>query len=146
MGQVSTSIEIPVTADAVWDLVITPASYDRWMTTHTKWKGDVPGRFSVGDKADEVVTMLGMANTISWTVDEVEEGRHLRISGTGMAGVRSQFDFDLEPAGDGCRVSIDASFEGQMVVGALGKAVEKDARQQLDASLAKLQDVLGQPV
>lgn len=146
MGKVSTAVDIPAGAEEVWDLVVTPASYERWLTTHTKWKGDVPERFTVGTKVDEVVTMLGMANTISWTVDEVRDGRHLRISGTGMAGVRSQFDFDVEPAGDGaCRVSIDAEFEGQMVVGALGKAVEKDARANLDQSLQNLEQLLGQP-
>jgi uncharacterized protein YndB with AHSA1/START domain len=139
MGQVRTTVQIPASPERVWETITTPASYEQWMTIHTKWKGDVPAAFSEGVTVDEVVTMLGMANTISWTVQEFDAPSKLTIAGTGMAGVRSTFTMSVASDGNGgTTASIAAEFEGQMVVGALGKAVEQDAQANLEQSLANL--------
>ncbi|MCW2992497.1 MAG: polyketide cyclase [Solirubrobacterales bacterium] len=139
MGKVSTTVDIAAEPERVWAAISNPGSYERWLTIHTRWKGDVPATFSQGVSVDEVVTMLGMANTISWTVEEFEAPARLKISGTGMAGVRSTFTMDVAPREEGgSTASIAAEFEGQMVVGALGKAVEKDAQANLEQSLANL--------
>jgi carbon monoxide dehydrogenase subunit G len=139
MGSVNAVVNLPATPDRVWEIISSPGSYEQWMTIHTKWKGEVPEQFVAGATIDEVVTMLGMANTISWTVTECEPPERLTISGTGMAGVRSTFALSVQSDGNGgSTAQIDAEFDGQMVVGALGKAVEKDAQANLDASLEKL--------
>ena len=143
MGQVNATIAIPAAPDKVWDAICDPGRYEQWLTIHTKWKGDVPDRFSAGVRVDEVVTMLGMANTISWTVEEFEAPSKLTISGTGMAGVKTTFSLGVSSDGNGgSTATIDASFEGQLVVGALGKAVEQDAQTNLEASLAKLTELV----
>lgn len=138
MGKINATVTIPASKDKVFDAIVTPATYEAWMTTHTKWKGDVPERITEGASYDEVVTMLGMANTISWTCSSLTDST-LQISGTGMAGVTTTFTMSVADSDDGgTSASIDAEFDGQMIVGALGKAVEKDAQVNLDASLAKL--------
>lgn len=139
MGKVNATVDISGSPDQVWDLIADPASYERWLTIHTKWKDGVPASFTQGAQITEVVTMLGMANTITWTVEEFEAPSRMTISGTGMAGVRSTFTLAVEPGSDGgSRVGIDAGFEGQMIVGALGQAVEKDAKEQLERSLENI--------
>ncbi len=143
MGQITTTAAIAATPEAVWDVISAPHTYEQWMTIHTKWKGDVPERFSEGATAAEVVTMLGMPNTITWTVDAYEEASRMAISGTGMAGVNVAFEFAVAAHADGgSTASFAADFEGQMIVGALGKAVEQDGLKQLEASLAKLAALL----
>jgi carbon monoxide dehydrogenase subunit G len=143
MGKVNAQVAIRATPETVWDVICDPHTYQQWLTIHTKWTGEVPERFSAGAKVDEVVTMLGMANTISWTVQEFEAPSKLTISGTGMAGVKTTFSLGVSSDGNGgATATIDAEFEGQLVVGALGKAVEKDAQANLDASLAKLTELL----
>jgi carbon monoxide dehydrogenase subunit G len=143
MGKVNAEVAIRATPDAVWDVICDPHTYQQWLTIHTKWEGEVPERFHQGATADEVVTMLGMANTISWTVQEFEAPSKLTISGTGMAGVKTTFSLGVSSDGNGgATATIDAEFEGQLVVGALGKAVEKDAQANLDASMAKLTELL----
>jgi uncharacterized protein YndB with AHSA1/START domain len=148
MGQISASIDLPATPDRVWSEFSDPNNFEKWLTIHTRWKGDVPARFSKGAQAAEVVTMLGMPNTITWTVEEFDAPHRLVISGTGMAGVQVRFALSVtgasaDSAGAGSRATIDASFTGQMIVGALGKAVEKDGKQNLDASLAKFAELVG---
>ncbi|MEA5364310.1 SRPBCC family protein [Amycolatopsis sp., V23-08] len=137
MGQISASVELPATPDKVWAEFSNPNNFEKWLTIHTKWKGDVPAEFAQGAQVSEVVTMLGMANTITWTVDSFEAPHRLVISGTGMAGVKIKFSLSVAAAGSGSAASIEAEFTGQMIVGALGKAVEKDGKKNLDESLDK---------
>ncbi|MBJ7328298.1 MAG: SRPBCC family protein [Solirubrobacteraceae bacterium] len=142
MGSISTVVDIAAPVDQVWDVIVDPSTYDRWMTVHTKWKSEIPAQYEVGTQTEEVVTMLGMANTISWTVEELEAPSKLTISGTGMAGVRTTFAFGVASDGDGgSRATIVAEFEGQMIVGALAQAIEQDAKKNLEESLAKLAEV-----
>ena len=137
MGRISASVELPAAPDKVWAEFSNPNNFEKWLTIHTKWKGDVPAEFSPGSQVSEVVTMLGMANTITWTVDTYEAPSRLVISGTGMAGVKISFSLSVAAAGAGAAATIEAEFTGQMIVGALGKAVEKDGKKNLDESLEK---------
>jgi uncharacterized protein YndB with AHSA1/START domain len=137
--QINTTTEIPASPEAVWETISDPRSYEQWMTVHSKWKSEVPERFSQGATATEVVSMMGMPNTIVWTVEEFEDGSRLKISGTGMAGVKVSFDFSVAPDGDGgCKASAGSEFEGQVITGALGKAIEKEGLRNLEESLQKL--------
>ncbi|RZQ59500.1 SRPBCC family protein [Amycolatopsis suaedae] len=138
MGQVDAVAEIAAPPEKVWAEFSNPNNFENWLTIHSKWKGAVPAEFSKGAQASQVVTMLGMPNTITWTVDEFDAPKRLVISGVGMAGVRCTFTLSVEAGeGGGSTATIVAAFEGQMIVGAMGKAVEKDAKKQLDASLEK---------
>ncbi|MPY85758.1 MAG: SRPBCC family protein [Actinophytocola sp.] len=137
MGQVTATVELPAAPEKVWAEFSNPNNFEKWLTIHTKWKDEVPAEFSKGAQAAEVVTMLGMPNTINWTVEEYDAPNKLVISGTGMAGVQSTFTLSVDANGEGSTATIVAEFTGQMIVGALGKAVEKDAKAQLDASLEK---------
>lgn len=143
MGQISASVELPAAPAKVWEEFSNPNNFEKWLTIHTRWKGEVPAEFSEGSQVSEVVTMLGMPNTITWTVDEYDAPNKLSISGTGMAGVQVRFDLLVEAANEGSKATIDAEFAGQMIVGALGKAVEKDGQKNLDESLAKFAALLG---
>ena len=138
MGKVSAEVNIEAPQETVWEAISNPADYEKWLTIHTKWKEETPEAFVQGAQVAEVVTMLGMANTITWTVDEFEVPTRMRISGTGMAGVKTAFTLIVGSDGNGgSKVEMDAEFEGQMIVGALGAAVEKDAKEQLEQSLEK---------
>jgi carbon monoxide dehydrogenase subunit G len=143
MGQINASVQLPAAPAKVWQEFSNPNNFEKWLTIHTKWKGDVPAEFAQGAQVSEVVTMLGMPNTITWTVDEFQAPAKLVISGTGMAGVKVSFALSVEADGDGSKATIDAEFTGQMIVGALGKAVEKDGKKNLDASLEKFKELIG---
>ncbi|HVK23132.1 MAG TPA: SRPBCC family protein [Actinokineospora sp.] len=143
MGKVNASVELPAAPEKVWAEFADPNNFEKWLTIHTKWKGDVPTEFTKGTKVAEVVTMLGMANTIEWTVEEYEAPTRLVISGTGMAGVRTTFQLAVTPSDGGSTATIDAEFTGAMIVGALGTAVEKDARANLEKSLANFAALVG---
>lgn len=143
MGQISAAIDLIASPEKVFEIATDPSQFENWMAIHSSWKGDVPSEFQKGAQIAEVVTMLGMPNTITWNVDEFQVPTRLCLSGTGMAGVKAQIEIDVTPRGDGAStLSLAATFEGSMIVGALGKAVEKDGMKQLEASLEKFQGLL----
>src|SRR5688500_395591 len=124
MGQISATLELDASPEDVWALCSNPNNFEKWLTLHVKWKGDVPAEFTQGSQATEVISMMGMPNTITWTVDEYDAPRKVAIAGTGMAGVKVGIDLAVSPEGAGSRFDLTANFEGQMIVGALGKAIE----------------------
>ncbi|WP_037360593.1 type II toxin-antitoxin system Rv0910 family toxin [Amycolatopsis orientalis] len=138
MGHTSATKELPVSPDKAWEVLSDTSTWENWLTIHGGWLSEPPAQLAPGTKLVQKVVMLGMANKIEWTVESIEEGKQATISGVGMAGVTCQFVFALEAAGSGSLVSIDADFSGSLVVGALGKAVEKDANKNLVTSLDKL--------
>ncbi len=142
MGKINATATFSAPAERVWAVISDPGQYERWLTIHTKWK-QVPETFSKGATASEVVTMLGMPNTIEWVVEEFNAPNDLTISGTGMAGVKTTFALSVADDGAGnSTAQIEAEFEGAMIAGALGKAVEKDAQANLDQSLANVARLL----
>lgn len=138
MGHVTATKQLPVAPEKLWGTITDTSTWGDWLTIHEGWLEEPPARLAEGAKLVEKVVMLGMANKLEWTVDSVDEGKQVTISGVGMAGVTSRFTFGLEPTGSGTGVTIDAEFTGSLIVGALGKAVEKDATKNLAASLDKL--------
>jgi len=60
-----------------------------------------------------------------------------------MAGVTVEFILSVEADGAGSKATVDASFKGTMIVGPIGKAVAKNAKADLEASLAKFAELVG---
>ncbi|MFE4574374.1 type II toxin-antitoxin system Rv0910 family toxin [Streptomyces chartreusis] len=143
MGQLSASREIAATPSEVWAVIANPSSYEQWLSMHQKWKGDLPAELTAGAKVTEVISMMGMPNTIAWNVDKCDAPTALVFSGEGMAGVKVELGFNVSAAGSGTLLEMSCSFEGQMIVGALGKAVEKQGAIEVDSSLTKLTELLG---
>jgi uncharacterized protein YndB with AHSA1/START domain len=143
MGQLTATREFTASADDVWALASDPNNFEKWLTLHQKWKGDIPAKLDKGAQITEVISMMGMPNTITWTVDEYDAPSKLAISGTGMAGVKVAIALEASPTDSGSRFDLSASFEGQMIVGALGKAIEKQGSAELESSLDNFAALLG---
>lgn len=142
MGKIEKTVDFDAAPEKVWAVVSDPSRLGEWLSMHKAWKDDVPAEFTRGAQVTAVVSLLNMPNTITWTVDEFEAPRKVRLSGTGLAGVKVAISLDVEPQGSGSQLAVAAEFEGQMIVGAIGQAVEKAGIQELDASTAKLADLV----
>lgn len=139
MGHIEATKILSVTPDALWATVADPSTWDKWFTIHEKWLQEPPATLAEGNTLTAKIVMLGMANKIEWKVERVEAPTSLTLSGTGMAGVKCRFEFSVTPAGDGSQFSVAGDFEGALIKGALGKAVEKDGAKQLEKTLAQLE-------
>lgn len=139
MGHIETTRTIAATPEQVFALFTDTARRGEWLTIHDRWLEEPPAEIVAGSRLVEKVVMLGMANKIEWTVDQFDAPKSVTMSGTGMAGVKVELALGVVPEGAGSAVTVSADFEGAMIVGALGKAVEKDMLTNLDASLTKLE-------
>jgi carbon monoxide dehydrogenase subunit G len=138
MGHIEASRELSADPDALWGTVTDLANWDKWFTVHEKWLEAPPHTVTEGAQLTAKIVMLGMANKIEWTIEKVDAPRSLVLSGTGMAGVKAKFTFTIDPAENGSKFTVFGDFEGAMIKGALGKAVEKDGAKQLDKTLDQL--------
>lgn len=139
MGHIEATKQLSVSPEALWNTVTDLASWDKWFTIHEKWLQEPPATLAAGTTLVAKIVMLGMANKIEWTIDQVNAPTSLTMSGTGMAGVKCQFEFSVTPSDAGSQFSVAGDFEGALIKGALGKAVEKDGAKQLDKTLEQLE-------
>lgn len=139
MAKVNVSKEIAASQDKLWAAISDPSRFEEWLTLHTKWKAAPPATLSQGASMSEVLTIMGMANTVDFTVDEYDAPNTTKFSGTGMAGAKITLTLTVEPNGDDASVAtIDAEFISQMMVGAIGGAIERASTKEITASLDKL--------
>ncbi len=139
MGHIEATKDLAVSPEALWATVSDPLTWGEWFTIHDRWMEEPPATLTEGATLTAKIVMLGMANKIVWKVEKVDAPSSLTLSGTGMAGVKCEFGFSVTPSGAGSRFSVAGSFEGALIKGALGKAVEKDGAKQLEKTLAQLE-------
>lgn len=143
MGHIESSKDLTASPQEVWDVITDASKRGEWLTIHSGWLADPPAELTVGSVLVEKVVMLGMANKIEQTVTVCDAPKRLELSGTGMAGVKVTFAFEIAPNGSGSTVNIAGDFSGSLIVGALGKAVEKDGVANLENSLSNLEKLVG---
>jgi carbon monoxide dehydrogenase subunit G len=138
VGHIEATRELSASPEALWGTVSDLPNWDKWFTVHEKWLEEPPATLSEGAKLTAKIVMVGMANKIEWVIESIDAPRSLVLSGTGMAGVKAQFTFTIDPAESGSKFSVFGDFEGALIKGALGKAVEKDGVKQLNNTLDQL--------
>ena len=148
MGHIEASPRLPVCAgEASGTSSATPAATTQWLTMHEKWKDEVPADARRGRASStQVVTMLDMANTIAWTVEEFEEPPKLTsCPAPGWPGVKTAFTSTIAPTATAARRSrSSADFEGAADRRrARARPWRRTAQTNLDLSLAKLDALLG---
>jgi carbon monoxide dehydrogenase subunit G len=144
MAKANVSKEIAAPQEKVWAIISDPSRFGEWLSVHTKWKETPPATLSKGSTMAEVLTIMGMANTINFTVEEYDAPNSTKFSGTGLAGAKIGFTLTVEANGDNASIaSVDAEFISQMMVGAIGGAIERASTKELSASLDKLATLVG---
>lgn len=142
MASVSVTQNLSVDPQTAWDNLSDLAGWENWLSIHQSWKSELPSEVAVGTQVTEVVSVMGMANKIEWTITDVQAPHTVTIEGTGMAGVRIRFTLSVAPSDGGSTATIDADFSGTMIVGPIGKAVAKNATSDLEVSLAKFDQLV----
>lgn len=142
MASVTVTQSLPVAPDAAFAALSDLSNFENWLKIHQSWKSELPTEITVGTQITEVVSVMGMANKIEWTVTDANLPTSMTIEGTGMAGVKIKFVMSVAPAEGGSEATIDAEFNGTMIVGPIGKAVAKNTQADLEVSLAKLAELV----
>jgi Polyketide cyclase / dehydrase and lipid transport len=143
MAHVNVSHEIAANQADTWKVFSDLTTFEKWLTIHDKWYGEPPTELGVGTTFTQQATIMGMSNKIDWVVEEFNAPSNLKITGKGLAGAQITFDLSVAPNGDdSSTAAIEAEFTGQMVVGAIGAAIERASDKECKASLEKLAELV----
>jgi len=141
MARASVSGELATSVDAAWALLSDLDRFGEWLTIHDAWEGGIP-RLAEGATLIELVTVMGISSRVEWTIVAFDPPSSFAISGIGMAGARIELTIGLADTGGSTTVTLEAEFTGQLMVGAIGEAVEKNSTAELHTSLGRLQDLV----
>src|SRR5271168_1882544 len=79
MGHIEATRELSAGPEALWGTVSDLANWDKWFTVHEKWLEEPPATLAEGTKLTAKIVMLGMANKIEWTIEQVQAPRSLAL-------------------------------------------------------------------
>lgn len=141
MGHIEAEREIPVIPDALWAILSDVRSWERWFTLHADWAAEPPAAIAQGTTIVENIEMLEIANTIEWTVLDLEAPTNITIAGTGLGEVEMRFDFTVKPAYTGTKLKLSADFDSPLIKGVLSTVIAKEGFVQLNTMLRRLEEV-----
>ncbi|MEU6559467.1 type II toxin-antitoxin system Rv0910 family toxin [Nocardia nova] len=140
MAKVEKTLELAAAPEKVWEVLSDPSRFGEWLGMHKKWKSEPPTTLVQGTELPEaVINLMNMANTFQWTVAEVNAPSSATLTATGMAAVKVTLEIAVAPAAAGATVTVAASFDGALIKGALAKAAEKAAGDDIEDSFHRLQ-------
>jgi hypothetical protein len=138
MGHMEATRHLWIEPNALWAAVIDLPNWDKWLTLHQRWLKEPPAALTPGAILVSKISVLGIANRMTWHVSVVDSPSRLVVSGKGSTGVRCRFEIRITPAGDGSEFTMACDFHGAAMKGALDSAVERDGNRQLGCALQRL--------
>ena len=142
---VHTSVDIEVSPQKVWDVVMDPRRLDSWVTTHEK-VSRAPARLSSGSSFEQTLRLAGKSFDVRWTVIEAREPHFAEWRGDGPYGSRARVRYELASL-DGKRTHFGYENEFELPSGLLGRAAARvvgsaRVRREAERSLANLKQLL----
>lgn len=140
---VTANYEVPI--EQVWAVIMDPERLGEWVSIHDS-VSDVPaGGLKQGSTFRQQMKQLGIEFEVRWKIEEIEEPRFARWSGTGPAGSTASVTYELSESGDGTRFDYSNRFDppGGKLGGAASKVFGARAAKKVAAkSLDELDEVL----
>ena len=142
MPGTSQSAELPADPERVFDLLVQPPLYERWLSLHESWPESPPDRLDAGGEFSQVVSFAGMTLEVGWTVGRLEPATALELNGSATMGLTADIRFGLRPAEAGTTLRLAARVRGRPVAGPAGALAKRGAERAITDSLAQLKGLL----
>ncbi|MDO9409208.1 SRPBCC family protein [Patulibacter sp.] len=145
MTAVVATIDIPVTRQQVWDLVMDPHQLERWVTIHRELVAADDGTPRKGFSMEQRMSIRGAPVTVTWELDEVDAPALATWKGRGPARATAFIEYRLEEIDGGTRFHYTNDFTPPM--GLLGRVASKALMggvpdREANASLERLRELL----
>jgi uncharacterized protein YndB with AHSA1/START domain len=137
MPEVTSTLDIPASPQAVWDVATDLSRYGEWNISHTGFPDGTPAS-EAGAKFREQITIMGMPGEANWEIAEAVAPERTVWTGAGPMGIVLGTKLELTPSGDGTTVAISVSFDGGPLAGPMGATVAASAEKGAAQSLEKL--------
>jgi uncharacterized protein YndB with AHSA1/START domain len=149
MSLVTASIQIAASPDDVWQMVMDPASLDKWVTIHRRLLHADDGPVRVGFTMEQRIQMRGVGLEVHWELVECRPCELAVWEGRGPARSHARSEYVLKGADDG-GTRFDYRNEFRPPLGPIGTLVsralvggmpEREAKRTLDRLRAHLERV-----
>lgn len=138
MPKASVNAEVPATPERIWAVLNDFSRFPEWFVMHDRFVTEPPAEPVPGATFKQGVKIMGMPGEIAWTLAAVQALSRVELAGQGPMGITLAATFEIAPTAAGSEVGITFEFTGGLLSGPLGLSVEKQAKKDAEASLAKL--------
>lgn len=138
MGALVVSGQVQAAPAEVFDIIVRPASWQRWFSVHREFLVPPPERLHEGSRLVTTVAILGLDSEFEWTVEALDAPYRIVLLGSGRAGQRSEFTYWLRPSDTGTFLTIGGVFTGPHLTTDRSSALEVHGREQLRHTLRRL--------
>lgn len=143
MAKLKVSIPVPLTPEAAWEKASDLAEFDKWLSIHEGWRGDLPAELATGTTAESVVTVKGLRNRVRWTITGYEPPHTLALKGDGKGGVKIGLVLSVTPKGATSEIGLNIDLGGAPLFGPIGSGVARALKGDIESSLRKFVAVYG---
>jgi uncharacterized protein YndB with AHSA1/START domain len=123
MSLVTASIHISAPPEDVWNMIMDPASLEKWVTIHRRLLHADRGAPRVGFKMDQQICMRGVNLEVHWELAQCTPAELAVWEGRGPARSHARSEYVLAPAEGGTR--FDYRNEFRPPLGPLGALVSR---------------------
>ena len=98
--KVEHTVKIAAPAKDVYDVVMSPAQLEDWVTIHHHLEGSPPARLEEGSKLTQCLKLAGKKFKVHWTVMENDPCERVVWEGRGPVASRARVEYRFAPNGD----------------------------------------------
>ncbi|WP_072805356.1 type II toxin-antitoxin system Rv0910 family toxin [Rhodococcoides yunnanense] len=136
MAKLKVSVNVPLDPEAAWTHASDLADYDKWLSIHEAWRGELPEQLAVGTTLDSVASVKGLRNRVRWTIENYDPPKKLTLKGSGKGGVKIGLVLSVAAgAKGGSDLSLDIELGGAPLFGPIGSGVARALKGDIENSL-----------
>jgi hypothetical protein len=136
VAKLKVSVNVPLDPEATWAHASDLAEYDKWLSIHEAWRGELPEQLAVGTTLDSVASVKGMRNRVRWTIESYDPPKKLKLKGNGKGGVKIGLVLSVSSGKNGgSDLSLDIDLGGAPLFGPIGSTVARALKGDIEKSL-----------
>ncbi|MEV0247702.1 SRPBCC family protein [Nocardia sp. NPDC050712] len=143
MAKLKVSVDVPLPPEQAWAHTSNLSELDQWLTMHEAWRSEVPAELTVGSTLVGVASVKGFRNRVTWTVEQADAPRLLKLRGAGKGGTKLGLQLLVAPKGSGSEVTVDIELGGRPLFGPIGSTVARAIKGDIEKSLDKFVELYG---
>ncbi|ORI26096.1 SRPBCC family protein [Rhodococcus sp. 1168] len=136
MAKLKVTADVPLDPAQTWTHASDLSDYDKWLSIHEAWRGELPAELAVGTTLDSVASVKGMRNRVRWTIESYDPPNKLKLKGNGKGGVKITLVLSVSAAGNGgSQLTLDIDLGGAPLFGPIGSGVARALKGDIENSL-----------
>lgn len=143
VAKLKVSVDVPLTPEDAWTHASDLSEYHRWLSIHEAWRGDLPEQLSTGTTLVSVASVKGLRNRVTWTIENYEPPKKLKLKGSGKGGVKIGLLLTVAEKGSGAVLSLDVDLGGAALFGPIGSGVARALKGDIENSLQTFVELYG---